>query len=398
MSNSNENKLSGRHICSAPSPAMHCTFENKQIRECITYANPHYYEMSVGLVEGACAWGSFRTCMRFIARRHTGELSGDTPGWVSPASLHNFLQWIHEGISIMFQRYAVGGQGWAGVAKVLSLKDLLFTRRGCAFDCLSLSMCAHLPYMYTYINRRLATGKSCRFVCACARSGCWVELNLQYVVGTFSLFPFVLAEISRFPLAAGCSPFSPCEIEVKVESKWNRSDTEVISKWNQSDIEVKVKWCRSEVEKTSKWHRSDIVLKSTWTRSEVQVTSKWHRSELEVSSKWPRSQLNVSSKWNRRNFEVKSMLDRSEGELALSEFKVSSKWNRIDPPPNLLSKFSWPYRQYTFRNICKYVYIYIYIYMCRYTSKVYSAFVTCICVTDVLRCICVWFLCWMFFI
>ena len=131
------------------------------------------------------------------------------------------------------------------------------------------------------------TGKSFRFVRACARSGCQVEFELKSGTRPFP-FPFCHAELSLFPCAARRCPFSPCEIEVR--SKWNRSEIEVKSKWNRSELEVK-----------SKWNQIEIKVKSKWNRSEIEVESKWNRSEIEVKSKWAPSL-----------------------------------------PPNLLSKFSWP--------------------------------------------------------
>ena len=68
------------------------------------------------------------------------------------------------------------------------------------------------------------TGKSFRFVRACARSGCQVEFELKSWEGLFP-FPFCPAEFSLFPCVAGRLSFSPCEIEVR--SKDNRSEFEV---------------------------------------------------------------------------------------------------------------------------------------------------------------------------
>ena len=80
------------------------------------------------------------------------------------------------------------------------------------------------------------TGKSFRFVRACAQSGCQVEFELKSYRGLFS-FPFCHSEFSLFPCVAGRFPFSPCEIEVR--SKDNRSEFEVKLKLIRKQIEVK---------------------------------------------------------------------------------------------------------------------------------------------------------------
>ena len=102
---------------------------------------------------------------------------------------------------------------------------------------------------------------------------------------------------------------------IKVSSKWHRSDTEA----NRSDLEVK-----------SKRHRSDIEAKSKWTPCAIEVQPKWHRSEIEVNSKISRRDVEVRLKWTRSENEVQSTRHRSETEVTCTrnQVDVEVKWNR----------------------------------------------------------------------
>ena len=69
------------------------------------------------------------------------------------------------------------------------------------------------------------TGKSFRFVRACARSGCQVEFELKSGEGVFP-FPFWPAEVSLFPCVAGhvSPPHPPISYPTLVGLMANQND------------------------------------------------------------------------------------------------------------------------------------------------------------------------------
>ena len=159
------------------------------------------------------------------------------------------------------------------------------------------------------------TGKSFRFVRACARCPLPSGSEPQNGCSAFFPFPFWPREAFPFPFLGRAFPFSlEIESEIKVKSKWNQ-------KWNQSEFKVKSMWNPSESTVTSKWIQSEISVKSTWNQREIKVKSK------------------VKSKW-------------------ISE----SKWSET-PRPHPSPQSSYP-ASAGLMDI--YIYIYIYIYICTY--------------------------------
>ena len=73
----------------------------------------------------------------------------------------------------------------------------------------------HADDMYV-VGGGTPTGKSFRFVRACARSGCQVEFDLESGTRPFP-FHFRHAEFSIFLCVEERFPFSPCEIEVRLK-------------------------------------------------------------------------------------------------------------------------------------------------------------------------------------
>ena len=100
--------------------------------------------------------------------------------------------------------------------------------------------------------------------------------------------------------------------EFEVRPRSNRSRIDVEPKWDRCEVDVKQMGGRSELEVRPKWNRSDIDVESKWpkwlrseTEVNIDVDTKWDRDDIELKSIWNRCEIEVRPRRDRSEFEVR---------------------------------------------------------------------------------------------